>query len=180
MPLPVSDSDPMLFPERPPDSPEGPGGGSPASWTPLGGDRPRVLAVDYGERRVGLALSDPTRTLASPLPTLLRRKGKRHPLQALAELAVEHDVGVLVIGLPLTLSGEDSPWTREVRDMGAALATRTGLPLHFVDERMTSVQAQRVVRGGGLPRGEREKKERIDAAAATLILQVWLDRERSR
>ena len=180
MPLLVSDSDPMPFPEHPVDSPGGEERSSPGSWTPLGGDLPRVLAVDYGERRVGLALSDPTRTLASPLPTLLRRKGKRPPLHALAELAAARDVGVLVIGLPLTLSGEDSSWTREVRDMGAALATRTALPVHFVDERMTSVQAERVVRGGGLPRGEREKKERIDAAAATLILQTWLDRERSR
>jgi putative holliday junction resolvase len=180
MPLPVSDSDPMPSTEQSLDSSDGRGGSSPDPWTPLGGDLSRVLAVDYGERRVGLALSDPTRTLASPLPTLLRRKGKRAPLHAMAGLAAEHGVGVLVIGLPLTLSGEDSPWTREVRDMGAALATRTGLPVHFVDERMTSVQAERVVRGGGLPRGEREKKERIDAAAATLILQTWLDRERSR
>jgi len=164
MPLPVSESDPMPSPEQPLDSSGGRGRSLPDSWTPLGGDLSRVLAVDYGERRVGLALSDPTRTLASPLPTL----------------AMEHDVGVLVVGLPLTLLGEDSTWTREVRDMGAALATRTGLPVHFVDERMTSVQAERVVRGGGLPRGEREKKERIDAAAATLILQAWLDRERSR
>lgn len=146
----------------------------------LGADRSRALGIDYGERRVGMALSDPTRTLASPLPTLLRRKGKRPPLLRLEELARENDVGVLVMGLPLNLSGDDTPWTREVREVGAALAARIGCPLHFVDERMTSVRAERAIRSSGLSRGERERKDRIDAAAATLILQAWLDRERAR
>lgn len=146
----------------------------------LGVDRSRVLGIDYGERRVGIALSDPTRTLASPLPTLFRRKGKRPPLQRLAELAQENGVGILVVGLPLNLAGEDTPWTQEVREVGATLSARTGCPVHFVDERMTSVRAERAIRSSGLSRGERERKDRIDAAAATLILQAWLDRERAR
>lgn len=145
-----------------------------------GGDHPRVLGIDYGERRVGMALSDPTRTLASPLSTLQRRKGKRPPLQRLEEVARENDVGILVVGLPLNLAGEDTPWSREVRSVGEALSARTGCPVHFVDERMTSVRAERAVRGSGLSRGERERKERIDAGAATFILQAWLDRERTR
>jgi putative holliday junction resolvase len=138
----------------------------------------RVLGIDFGERRIGLALSDPTGTLASPLPTLKRRVGKRPPLAALAELAAERDVEVVVMGLPLTLAGEDSDWTRTVRDVGESLSRRTGIPVHFIDERFTSVAAERKVRTSGLPRRKRESKERVDAEAAVLILQSWLDRQR--
>ena len=137
----------------------------------------RVLGIDFGERRVGVAVSDPTRTLASPLPTLKRRAGKRPPLAALAALALEYEVGALVMGLPLTPGGDESEWTREVREVGEALARRTGLPVHFQDERFTSVQAERAIRSIGLPKGKREQKERIDAAAAILILQRWLDQQ---
>jgi putative holliday junction resolvase len=136
----------------------------------------RVLGVDYGEVRVGLALSDETRTLASPLPTLKRRRGKRPPLKALEDLAREHGVRALVFGLPLDLSGNETDWTREVREVGQALATRLELPVEFVDERMTSVRAERAVRSSGLPLRKREEKERVDRAAAVLILQGWLDR----
>lgn len=135
----------------------------------------RVLGIDFGERRIGLALSDPSGTLASPLPTLKRRKGKRPPLSALAEIAADHGVEAVVVGLPLTLDGGDSDWTRTVREVGRALGERTGLPVHFVDERLTSVRAERAVRSLGLPKKKREEKERVDAAAAILILQAWLD-----
>ena len=73
----------------------------------------RALGIDFGERRIGLALSDPTGTLASPLPTLKRRAGKRPPLAAIEVLVRENDVEALVLGLPLTLRGEDSDWTRD-------------------------------------------------------------------
>ncbi|TFH66520.1 MAG: Holliday junction resolvase RuvX [Gemmatimonadales bacterium] len=136
----------------------------------------RILGIDFGERRIGLALSDPTGTLASPLPTLKRRAGKRPPLTTLIDIVESHGVEAMVLGLPLTLRGEDSEWTRVVRGVGAALSDRTGLPVHFVDERFTSVRAERAVRSLGLPKNKREKKERIDAAAAVLILQSWLDR----
>lgn len=136
----------------------------------------RILAVDYGEVRVGLALSDETGTLASPLPTLRRRRGKRPPLKAMEELARERGVEAVVVGLPLELDGSESDWTREVRGVGEALGRRLEIPVHFVDERLTSVEAERRVRGSGLRRSQREEKERIDAEAATLILQRWLDR----
>jgi len=136
----------------------------------------RVLGIDFGERRVGVAVSDPTGTLASPLPPLKRRAGKRPPLAALEALAREYGVVALVVGLPLTPAGGESAWTREVREMGEALSRRTGLPVYFLDERFTSAQAQRAVRGIGLPKGKREEKERVDAAAAVLILQNWLNR----
>lgn len=138
----------------------------------------RVLAIDYGERRIGLALSDPTRVLASPLPTLTRRAGKRPPFAALLRIIAEEDVTQLVLGLPLTLEGTENDWTREVRAFGERLAERAGLPVAWVDERMTSVRAERAVRSIGLPKRERERKERVDAAAAVLILQAFLDARR--
>lgn len=139
---------------------------------------PRILAVDFGERRVGLALSDPRGMIATPLPTLTRRKGKRPPVAAVARVAEEHDVAELVIGLPLDLSGEESDWSREVRTFGDRLAERTGLPVAYQDERMTSVRAERAVRSLGLSKEKREQKERVDAAAATLILQAYLDQRK--
>jgi putative Holliday junction resolvase len=136
----------------------------------------RALGIDFGERRIGLALSDPTGTIASPLPTLKRRRGKRPPFAAIEELAKEHGVATLVVGLPLSLDGEDSAWTKEVREMGKKLSERTGLPVHFLDERFTSVRAEKALRAIGLPKHKREEKARVDAAAAVLILQAWLDR----
>lgn len=136
---------------------------------------PRFLGVDYGERRIGLALSDPSGMIAQPLTALLRRRGKRPPFADIARIIQEHDVGELVVGLPLQSDGEESDWTRETRAFGQKLATRTGLPIHFQDERMTSARAERAVRGIGLPKKERERKGRVDAAAAALILQAYLD-----
>jgi putative Holliday junction resolvase len=138
----------------------------------------RVLAVDYGERRLGLAVSDPTCVLATPLPTLVRRRGKRPPIAAILAVIAANDVDQLVVGLPLTLAGDESDWTREVRSFGEKLAERANLPVAFADERMTSVRAERTVRSLGLPRKERERKERVDAAAAVLILQSFLDARR--
>jgi putative holliday junction resolvase len=136
---------------------------------------PRILGVDYGERRIGLALSDPTAMIASPLPTLARRKGKRPPIAPLTRLIEEHEVEEVVVGLPLTLEGDDSDWTREVREFADALQQRSGRPVSLQDERMTSVRAERAVRSLGMNRARREQKERIDAAAAVLILQAYLD-----
>lgn len=137
---------------------------------------PRILGIDYGERRIGLAISDPTATIAQPLPTLVRRRGKRPPVQAVAELVRGHDVAEIVIGLPLTLEGTENEWTAEVRAFGDALADRTGVPVNFIDERFTSVRAEQAVRASGLRRTQREEKARVDAAAAILILQAFLDR----
>jgi putative holliday junction resolvase len=135
----------------------------------------RVLGIDFRERRVGIAISDPTATLAQPLTVLTRRAGKRPPVQTICDLAAEHDVSHVVIGLPLDLSGEDSAWTREVRDFGEKLAHRSGLGVSFADERLTSVMAERAVRSLGLRKQEREQKQRVDSAAAILILQAYLD-----
>jgi putative Holliday junction resolvase len=133
------------------------------------------LGIDYGLRRIGLAVSDPTATIARPLPTLTRRRGKRPPIQAVADIAREQEVEAAVIGLPLNLEGEESDWTAEVRAFGNTLAERAGIDVQFLDERFTSARAERAVRALGLRRSQREDKARIDAAAATLILQAFLD-----
>lgn len=146
--------------------------------TQPGGGSVKALGIDFGERRIGLALSDETGTIASPLTTLSRRRGKRPPLRRIEEAVHRHGVEALVLGLPLELTGEESAWSRHVREIGDRLAARLGIPVHLVDERLTSVRATRAVRGIGLPRRKREDRARIDAAAAALILQGWLDGHR--
>ena len=135
---------------------------------------PRTIAFDYGERRIGVAVSDPTRTIAAPLTTLQRRAGKRPPWPDITRIVGEQEADEAVVGLPLDLAGDEGPWAAEVRAFGADLARRTGLEVHWMDERMTSVRAERTIRGMGGKRSDRESKERIDAAAAALILEGWL------
>lgn len=135
----------------------------------------RALGVDFGEKRIGMAVSDPTNTLATPLETLVRRAGKRPPIKQMAQIASEHEVGQIVVGLPIALDGTENEWCTEVRAVGVKLAERVGVPVAFIDERMTSVRAERAVRSAGLSKTNREQKGRIDAAAAQLILQAWLD-----
>ena len=143
--------------------------------SPASAELARVLGVDYGERRVGVALSDPTATIAQPLTVLIRRAGKRPPVQAVVDLVGQHEVAHLVVGLPLTPAGDESAWTREAREFGEKVAARAGVGVSFADERMTSAAAQRAVRSLGLRRSERERKDRVDAAAAVIILQGYLD-----
>lgn len=137
-----------------------------------------ILAFDYGARRIGVAVSDPTRTIASPLTTLSRRAGKRPPWPEIARLIGDQEADEAVVGLPLDLAGEEGAWAVEVRAFGDDLARRTGLTVHWVDERLSSVQAERAIRGMGLKKSQREQKERIDAAAAALILEGYLARRR--
>ena len=135
----------------------------------------RVIGIDYGERRIGVAITDPTGSFATPLPTLTRRRGKRPPTGALRGLAREYGAVALVVGLPLAPDGSETEWCAEVRRFGDRLAGGLALDVYYVDERMTSARAERVVRSLALPRRKREQKERVDAAAAALILQRWLD-----
>jgi putative Holliday junction resolvase len=135
----------------------------------------RVLGVDFGEKRIGLAVSDPTGKIATPLETVHRRAGKRPPLAEIERIAEPLGVEHVVVGLPLDLRGEENDWCREVREVGRKIGERLGVSVSFVDERLSSVRAERAVRESGLKKAERERKERVDAAAAQLILQAWLD-----
>ena len=134
----------------------------------------RVLGIDYGERRIGLALSDPLGLTAQPLETLPNRESKT--LAALAELAREREVGLFVIGLPRHMSGEEGIKAAEARDFGARLGEITGLPVEFVDERLTTIAVQRMLSETAMSGAK--KRAVTDKLAAALILQTWLDRKR--
>ena len=136
----------------------------------------RIIALDWGEVRLGLALSDETQFLASPLTTLVRRPGKRFPMPAFLALVARHQPVGVVVGLPLTLAGSESPNTTAARGLATLVATRTALPTELVDERLTTVHAHQLIQEqGGSTRGRREE---VDALAATLLLQGFLDQRR--
>ena len=136
----------------------------------------KAMGIDFGELRVGLALSDETGTLATPFTTLRRRPGKRPPLRRIEELVRSERVQDIVVGLPIELSGDESSWTHEVRALATKLEERVGVPVHLVDERMSSVRAERAIRSSGRTRKKREDRSLVDSGAAAVILQDWLDR----
>jgi putative holliday junction resolvase len=138
----------------------------------------RILAVDWGELRIGLALSDETQNLATPLETLQRRAGKRFPMARFLELTGLHQPVGLVVGLPLSAEGGETESAGAARTMAAGLTRRTGLPLELWDERMSTARALAVVREqGGSVRG---RKADVDALAAAVLLQHFLDARRNR
>ncbi len=129
----------------------------------------RVLAVDYGEKRIGLAVSDPSRTIAAPAGFIVRRAGKRPPIAEIVRRAEAAEATAFVVGLPLDDQGDDTPRAVETRMIAAELEKRTGLPVRLVDERYTTAAALRTVREmGGTTRG---RKGDVDALAATILLQ---------
>jgi putative Holliday junction resolvase len=131
--------------------------------------RGRILAVDWGERRVGLALSDPAGIIASPAGHILRRAGKRPPIAEVIRRAEEAEAQGFVVGLPLDGNGDETPRSTEARHVAAELEKRTGLPVLLVDERFTTAAALRAVREmGGSTKG---RKGDVDALAATVLLQ---------
>ena len=133
----------------------------------------RYLAVDYGQKRVGLAISDPLGIIASPSGFIARRAGKRPPVAEIIRRAQALEARGFVIGLPLDGNGNETDWTREVRAVGAALEKRTGLPVRFLDERYTTSASLRAVREmGGSTRG---RKGDVDSMAAAILLQHALD-----
>ncbi|HET7602732.1 MAG TPA: Holliday junction resolvase RuvX [Gemmatimonadales bacterium] len=137
----------------------------------------RLLALDWGEVRIGVAVSDETQLIASPRATLTRRAGKRFPMPSfLALIEQEQPVG-LVVGLPLTAEGAEGPAAASAREMGTLAAGRSGLPLEFVDERFTTARVLGTIREmGGSTRG---RKAEVDAHAAAVLLQGYLDMRRN-
>ena len=137
----------------------------------------RVIGIDWGEVRIGLALSDETQLLASPLETLSRRPGRRFPMPRFLELVTEHRPVGVVVGLPLTPDGTEEESAKAARELGVQIGQRTYLPLDYWDERMTTARALGAIREvGGSTRG---RKEDVDALAASVLLQHWLDARRS-
>jgi len=138
----------------------------------------RLLALDWGEIRIGLASSDETQLLATPLETVTRRAGKRYPMPALLDLITRHAIVGLVVGLPLTPEGDEGDSARQARTLGDLVAGRSGLPVEFWDERMTTARALRSIQEqGGSTRG---RKDDVDALAAAVLLQGYLDARRAR
>jgi putative Holliday junction resolvase len=137
----------------------------------------RILAVDWGERRFGIAVSDESQIIATPLTSLTRRPGKRFPMPAFLEVVdAQRPVGV-VVGLPLTSEGEEGAAARAARDLAERVTRRTGLPLEMLDERMTTARAHAAIREqDGSTRG---RKGEVDALAAAVLLQGFLERRRN-
>ncbi|MSR02873.1 MAG: Holliday junction resolvase RuvX [Gemmatimonadetes bacterium] len=133
----------------------------------------RLLSVDWGEKRIGLAVSDETQLIATPLGTLTRRAGKRFPMPAFLEhVMAEKPTGILV-GLPLESSGDEGSAASEARELAGAIGGRTGLPMELWDERMSTARALAAIREqGGSTRGRRDE---VDALAAAVLLQHYLD-----
>jgi putative Holliday junction resolvase len=132
-------------------------------------ERGRWMAIDWGERRIGLAVSDPTGTIATPAGIVERRVGKRPPIAELVRRAEALEARAIVMGLPLDGEGEDTPRATECRHVASELTRRTQLPVALVDERFTTASALRAIREmGGSTRG---RKGDVDALAATVLLQ---------
>jgi putative Holliday junction resolvase len=137
----------------------------------------RVLALDWGTRRFGVALSDPTRLIAQPLTTLRRRAGHRPPVREILDLITRHEVSLVVVGLPLSPEGEEGESAGEARALGEAVARRSGVSVTWWDERLSTAAALRSARAAGVR--DRDSRERIDAMAAAQILQHFLDASRA-
>lgn len=138
----------------------------------------RWMAIDLGARRIGLAIADPTGTIASPAGFVLRRAGHRVPLTTLLAKATELEARGFVVGLPLDERGEDGPRALEARRLAAELERRTGFETRLLDERFTTTAALRAVKA--LKGSTRGRKGDVDAVAATVLLQFALQSEERR
>jgi putative holliday junction resolvase len=132
----------------------------------------RVLGLDVGLRRIGIAVSDGLGITAQGLDTL-HRKNKRHDLSHLERIIKEYSVKEIVVGLPLRMSGEEGAQAEKIRVFAGDLRKHFGLPVHFWDERLTSVEANRLLRETDLSIEKRGKA--VDRMAAILILQGWME-----
>lgn len=143
----------------------------------MGGLNRRVLALDVGERRIGVAMSDSTGTLAAPFMTINGRVRERAIAQIVA-LVHEHGVDDVVVGWPLNMNGDAGPQAMQVRAFADQLEAALGRQVALFDERLTSVVAEQILRDMGV-RPEK-RRERIDSIAASIILQDYLDHHRAR
>jgi putative Holliday junction resolvase len=131
----------------------------------------RILALDVGRKRIGLALSDPLGITAQGIETL-QRKNNRDDIARLASLAHDRGVTLLLLGLPLHMSGDESRQAAYVREFGAKLHHATGIDVQYWDERLTTVEAERVLRSSGI--GPEKRKQAVDQLAAVILLESFL------
>jgi putative Holliday junction resolvase len=135
-------------------------------------ERRRLLGIDHGSVRIGLAVSDPDRKIAFPLATYERR-GKERDAEYFHALIEEQEIGSIVLGLPVHLDGREGAKAAEVRAFAAWLGEVTGLPIVFWDERFTTVEAESALWSAGLT--HRKRRQRRDRVAAQILLQSYLD-----
>ncbi len=136
----------------------------------------RVLAVDYGRRRLGLAISDPLRWTARPL-LVLERKNRREDLHRLRRIVAEHEVGQIVVGSPLHLDGRESKMAAEAAQFARRLEKELGLPVVLADERLTSWEAEPI---SAEHQGRKRRRRNHDDLAAAILLRDYLEQQRAR
>jgi len=132
----------------------------------------RVLALDYGKRRIGLAVSDELGITAQGLETFQRTR-IRDDIEGLARIAAEHGVSLILMGDPLHMSGRRGRQSENVREFAARLEKRTGLPVRFWDERLTTAEAERVLKASGV--SSRKRARAVDRLAAVILLESYLE-----
>jgi len=135
-----------------------------------------VMALDYGTHRIGLAISDAEGSFAFPAGTLVS-SGRSRDLEELCRLVAERDVRRIVVGLPIHMSGRKGETARAAEEFANEVAKATGLPVEMLDERWTTREAERSLAES--KSGRRKRREAVDSAAATLLLQTWLARARN-
>ncbi|MEE9285172.1 MAG: Holliday junction resolvase RuvX [Dehalococcoidia bacterium] len=132
----------------------------------------RILALDVGERRIGVAVSDPSGVLASPL-TVIQSAGPRRDVERVLELAREQEAERVVVGMPVSMDGVRRQQAQRVQEFCDRLSDQAEIPVITWDERLTTVEAERRMREAGL--SSKKRKERRDAAAAAVLLQAYLE-----
>ena len=132
----------------------------------------RILALDHGTKRIGVALSDETKTIAQPLEYILTEPADKF-LERLKAILAEKEVGLILIGLPRNMDGTYGPATEKVKAFISVLKETITIPIKTWDERLTSTMANRVLIQGGVRRDQR--KEKVDKMAAAILLQSYLD-----
>ena len=133
----------------------------------------RLLGIDFGTVRIGLSLSDPTRTLASPLP-FLDNKSPQQVIAAITALIETHQITGLVIGMPRNMDGTYGPSAQKVKDFIAEMKKSISLPIQPLDERLTTAQASKQLSSIGM--NQKQLRKKVDSSSASLILQQYLDR----
>ena len=132
----------------------------------------RVLALDIGEKRVGIAVCDPAMRVASPVCVLAASEvlSNARPFRTVLE---DWEPELLLCGLPYTMAGEEGPQAARIREVASRVAKQCGLPVEFTDERLSSREAKRILREEG--KSEKQMRGKVDMIAASLFLQAWLD-----
>lgn len=137
----------------------------------------RVLGLDLGSKRIGVAVSDRSGTIATPLTVISRSKSPSHDYAAIAKIVEEEEVVAIVVGLPLNMDGSAGSSARNARIEGERLATVVGVPVYVHDERRSTVEADRVLMERNM--NAQNRRQVVDKVAAAVILQSWLDSRRA-